>query len=44
MYSGLHATYPRDRRRASERQRSGGREWEFEADGERACPAALPFP
>ncbi|EFN51219.1 hypothetical protein CHLNCDRAFT_141208 [Chlorella variabilis] len=44
MYSGLHATYPRDRRRASERQRSGGREWEFEADAAAAAVAEEAVP
>ena len=36
MYSGLHLTYPRDRRRAAERQRSEEareQEWEFEPEG-----------
>ena len=37
VYSGLHVTYPRDRRRALERQRGtderAAREYEFEADG-----------
>ncbi|KAI3430502.1 hypothetical protein D9Q98_005097 [Chlorella vulgaris] len=41
MYTGLHITYPRDRRRAAERQRdSDTREWEFGADGETLASAA----
>lgn len=35
MYSGLHLTYPRDRRRALDRERDAPaqREWQFDADG-----------
>lgn len=36
MYSGLHLTYPRDRRRALDRERDAPaqREWQFDADEE----------
>lgn len=34
MYSGLHLTYPKDRRDALERSRGdGAREWDFEGSG-----------
>ncbi|KAL4422801.1 hypothetical protein ABPG75_008998 [Micractinium tetrahymenae] len=43
MYSGLHLTYPRDRRRALDRDRGSSEQHEWQFDADAAVEEALPL-